>query len=72
MALQNLHELYNNKRHPSRNGDSGRNSTTLMCYVTLASSQVYQVEVDHKAECQEVIDKVCYDVSSKLFLRYVN
>ncbi|KAH9592244.1 hypothetical protein MS3_00004244 [Schistosoma haematobium] len=59
MALQNLHELYNNKRHPSRNGDSGRNSTTLMCYVTLASSQVYQVEVDHKAECQEVIDKIC-------------
>uniref|UniRef100_A0A3Q0KLM4 RING-type E3 ubiquitin transferase n=2 Tax=Schistosoma mansoni TaxID=6183 RepID=A0A3Q0KLM4_SCHMA len=60
MALQNLHELYNNKRHPNRNvGDSGKNSNTLMCYVTLASSQVYQVEVDHKADCQEVIDKMC-------------
>ncbi|CAH8567474.1 unnamed protein product [Schistosoma turkestanicum] len=60
MALQNIHELYNNKRHSNRSaGDSSRNSTTLVCYVTLASNQVYQVEVDHKAECQEVIDKMC-------------
>ncbi|TNN16269.1 E3 ubiquitin-protein ligase MYLIP [Schistosoma japonicum] len=60
MALQNLHELYNQKRHTNRVvGDSGKSSTTLVCYVTLASNQVYQIEVDHKADCQEVIDKMC-------------
>ncbi|KAK4474960.1 hypothetical protein MN116_002063 [Schistosoma mekongi] len=60
MALQNLHELYNQKRHTNRVvGDSAKSSTTLVCYVTLASNQVYQIEVDHKADCQEVIDKMC-------------
>nr|CAH8872568.1 unnamed protein product [Trichobilharzia regenti] len=60
MSLQNSHESSNHKRNPIRSiVDSGKSSSSIMCYVTLASNQVYQVEVDHKADCQEVIDKVC-------------
>ncbi|VDQ03551.1 unnamed protein product [Trichobilharzia regenti] len=55
MSLQNSHESSNHKRNPIRSiVDSGKSSSSIMCYVTLASNQVYQVEVDHKADCQEV------------------
>lgn len=42
-----------------RRQDGGKlNQSLILCYVTLASNQVFQVEVDHKADGKEVINKV--------------
>lgn len=48
-------------RHLGRTtSESGRfqNAAPIICYITQADNNVFQVEVEHKAEGQEVLEKV--------------
>ncbi|TPP65960.1 E3 ubiquitin-protein ligase MYLIP-A [Fasciola gigantica] len=49
-------------RHLGRTtSESGRFQTAapIICYITQADNNVFHVEVEHKADGQEVIDKIC-------------